>query len=61
MSTISSRNFTSHCYDEEEFNMAFNQIIHDYLPIFVKFCEKVNAEFKSHIDRRGIVVYKTTI
>ena len=43
MSTISSRNLTSHCYDEEEFNMILNQIIHDYLPIFVKFSEKMNA------------------
>ncbi len=43
MSTISSRNLTSHCYDEDEFNMVFNQIIHDYLPIFVKFSEKMNA------------------
>ena len=43
MSTISSRNLTSHCYDEEEFNMVLNQIIHDYLPIFVKFSEKMNA------------------
>ncbi len=42
MSTISSRNLTSHCYDEDEFNMVFNQIIHDYLPIFVKFSEKMN-------------------
>lgn len=43
MSTISSRNLTSHCYDGDEFNMVFNQIIHDYLPIFVKFSEKMNA------------------
>lgn len=43
MSTISSRNLTSHCYDEDELNMVFNQIIHDYLPIFVKFKEKMNT------------------
>ena len=43
MSTISSRYLTSHCYDEEEFNMVFNQIIHDYLPIFLKFSEKMKA------------------
>lgn len=49
MSTISSRNLTSHCYDEEEFNMVLNQIIHDYLPIFVKFSEKMNAIKASEI------------
>lgn len=43
MSTISSRNLTSHCYDEEEFNTVFNKIIYDYLPIFVKFSERMNA------------------
>lgn len=43
MSTVSSRNLTSHCYDEEEFNMVFNKIIYDYLPIFVKFSERMNV------------------
>lgn len=43
MSTISSRNLTSHCYDEDEFNMVFNKIIYDYIPIFVKFSEKMNS------------------
>lgn len=43
MSTISSRNLTSHCYDEEEFNTVFNKIIYDYLPIFVKFSERMNV------------------
>ena len=42
METIASRNLTSHCYDEEEFNMVFCQIVQVYLPIFVKFCEKMN-------------------
>ena len=28
MNTISSRNLTSHCYDEDEFNMVFNKIIY---------------------------------
>lgn len=49
MNTISSRNITSHCYDEEEFNMVFNQIIHDYLPIFCKFSEKMNSVKNSEI------------
>ena len=43
MNTISSRNLTSHCYDEEEFNMVLNQIIHDYVPIFVEFCKRMNS------------------
>lgn len=43
MNTISSRNLTSHCYDENEFNMILNQIIHDFLPIFVDFSKKMNA------------------
>lgn len=43
MNTISSRNLTSHCYDEDEFNMVFNKIIYDYLPIFIKFREKMNS------------------
>ena len=43
MSTISSRNLTSHCYDEEEFNMVFNKIIYDYLPIFIKFSKRMNV------------------
>ena len=42
MNTIASRNLTSHCYDEEEFNRILRQITNDYLPIFVKFCEKMN-------------------
>lgn len=43
MNTISSRNLTSHCYDEREFNLVLNQIINDYLPIFVKFGDKMTA------------------
>lgn len=43
MSTISSRNLTSHCYDDEEFNMVLHQIINEYLPIFVKFSERMNS------------------
>ncbi len=42
MSTISSRNLTSHCYDEEELYTVSNQIIHSYLPIFLQFSEKMN-------------------
>lgn len=42
MNTISSRNLTSHCYDEDEFNMVFKQIVDDYLPLFVKFNEQMN-------------------
>ena len=61
METIASRNVTSHCYDETEFNEVLNQIISQYLPIFKTFAIKMNKienqEFKSHIDRRGIVVY----
>lgn len=47
MDTISSRNLTSRCYDEKEFNMVFHQIIHDYLPIFVRFSEKMNEKRQS--------------
>lgn len=43
MNTISSRNITSRCYDEDDFNMVLNQIIFQYLPIFVKFSEKMNS------------------
>lgn len=42
MNTISSRNLTSHCYDEDEFNMVFKQIVDVYLPLFVKFNEQMN-------------------
>lgn len=43
MNTIYSRNLTSHCYDEEEFNTVLQQITVDYLPIFVSFSEKMNS------------------
>lgn len=43
MKTISSRNLTSHCYDEDEFNTVLHQIVFDYLPIFIKFSEKMNG------------------
>lgn len=43
MNTIYSRNLTSHCYDEKEFNTILQQITVDYLPIFVSFSEKMNA------------------
>lgn len=42
MNTIFSRNLTSHCYDEDEFNTVFKQIVDDYLPLFVKFNEQMN-------------------
>lgn len=42
MNTISSRNLTSHCYDENNFNSVFNQIVNLYIPIFVKFRENMN-------------------
>ena len=42
MNTIASRNITSHCYDEEEFNQVIAQIIHKYLPIFLQFQDKMN-------------------
>ncbi len=43
MNTIYSRNLTSHCYDEKEFNTIWQQITVDYLPIFVSFSEKMNS------------------
>lgn len=43
MNTIYSRNLSSHCYDEEEFNTVLQQITVDYLPIFVSFSEKMNS------------------
>jgi nucleotidyltransferase substrate binding protein (TIGR01987 family) len=43
MNTIYSRNLTSHCYDEKEFNTILQQITVDYLPIFVSFSEKMNS------------------
>lgn len=42
MNTITSRNITSHCYDEEEFNQVIAQIIHKYLPLFLQFQDKMN-------------------
>ena len=41
MDTISSRNLTSHCYDESEFNSVLSKIINDFLPIFIDFCNKM--------------------
>lgn len=43
MRTIASRNLTSHCYDEAEFNQVLDEIINDYLPIFMAFCEKMKS------------------
>ncbi|HBC28930.1 MAG TPA: nucleotidyltransferase [Prevotellaceae bacterium] len=43
MDTISSRNLTSHCYDEEEFNEVLDRIIQSYLPVFEKFSARMNA------------------
>ena len=44
MDTISSRNLTSHCYDEDEFNVVFGQIVNTYLPLFVEFRAKMGAK-----------------
>lgn len=43
MDTISSRNLTSHCYDEDELNEVLDRIIHSYLPVFEKFSARMNA------------------
>ena len=39
METIASRNITSHCYDEAEFNAIFSKIVTTYVPLFLEFCE----------------------
>ncbi|MGN0281411.1 MAG: nucleotidyltransferase substrate binding protein [Prevotella sp.] len=39
MDTIASRNITSHCYDEAEFNAIYGQITMIYAPLFREFCE----------------------
>ena len=39
METIASRNITSHCYDEAEFNAIFSKIVTTYVPLFRDFCE----------------------
>ena len=39
MDTIASRNITSHCYDEAEFNAVYAQITMTYAPLFREFCE----------------------
>lgn len=41
MDTISSRNLTSHCYDESEFNGVLDKIINNFLPIFIDFNNKM--------------------
>ena len=43
MDTIASRNLTSHCYDEDEFNEVLGRIMGTYLPAFVKFSQRMNA------------------
>lgn len=43
MDTIASRNLTSHCYDDEEFQAVLCQIVNDFLPIFLRFSEHMNA------------------
>lgn len=43
MDTIASRNLTSHCYDEDEFNEVLGRIIQSYLPVFEKFSARMNA------------------
>lgn len=40
MRTISSRDLTSHYNSKEELTLITQQIIHDYLPIFIAFLEK---------------------
>lgn len=42
METIASRNVTSHCNDETEFNEVLNLIISQYLPIFKTFAIKMS-------------------
>lgn len=44
MDTISSRNITSHCYDEEEFNMVYRKIVNDYVPIFKELSRVMNEK-----------------
>ena len=39
METIASRNITSHCYDEAEFNAIFSKIVTTSVPLFRDFCE----------------------
>ncbi len=46
MDTIASRNLTSHCYDDEEFQAVLCQIVNDFLPIFMRFSEHMNAIFE---------------
>lgn len=43
MDTVSSRNLTSHCYDESEFNSILDKIINDFLPIFNDFRQKMKS------------------
>ena len=37
METIASRNITSHCYDEAEFNAIFSKIVTTYVPLCREF------------------------
>lgn len=43
MDTISSRNLTSHCYDETELNSVLSKIINDFLPLFIEFHDKLES------------------
>lgn len=43
MDTIASRNLTSHCYDDEEFQVVLSQIQNEFLPLFVRFGVRMNA------------------
>ncbi|AGH37930.1 Nucleotidyltransferase substrate binding protein [Bibersteinia trehalosi USDA-ARS-USMARC-188] len=40
---IKSRNLTVHTYDVAVLTNEFNKIIHDYLPLFIAFEQRINA------------------
>ena len=44
METIASRNITSHCYDEAEFNAIFSKIVTTNVPLFRDFCETMKKK-----------------
>lgn len=44
MDTIVSRNITSHCYDEEEFNAVYQQIMTIYVPLFHDFLNVIKSK-----------------
>ena len=59
METIASRNVTSHCYDETEFNEVLNLIISQYLPIFKTFAIKMN-KIKEE-NKKNVIIEKAMI